>query len=98
VGTALRAFCPTLRLLRRNPARHCPDQPQHATRMLTVGDPIKVNAGFDLSAAASSASSAISKARRSSSPCSGALIPSFILPIRFARRHRRLSARAIISS
>jgi hypothetical protein len=41
-------------------ARHCHDQPQHATRMLTVGDPTRVNAGFDFSAAASSASSAMS--------------------------------------
>jgi hypothetical protein len=68
------------------PARgawRCRDQPQHATRTLTVGDPIKVKAGFDFSAAASRASSAISKARRSSPPGSGALIPSFILPFPF---------------
>ncbi len=64
------------------PARQSPDQPQHATRMLTVGDPIKVKAGFGFSAAASSASSATSKARRSSPPCSGSLMVSVIVPIR----------------
>jgi hypothetical protein len=43
-----------------------------------VGDPIKVKAGFDFSAAASSASSAISKAKRSWSFRSVASILSFI--------------------
>jgi hypothetical protein len=47
---------PTLRLIRSSPTRQYRDQPQHATRTLTVGDPIKVKAGFDFSAAASSAS------------------------------------------
>ena len=54
------------------------DQPQHATRMLTVGEPIKVKAGFDFSAAASSASSAISTAKTSWSLRSVASILSFI--------------------
>jgi hypothetical protein len=43
-----------------------------------VGDPIKVKAGFDFSAAASSASSAMSKAKMSSSFRSVASILSFI--------------------
>ena len=67
---------------RSGPPRQCRNQPQHATRMLTVGDPIKVKAGFAFSAAASSASSAISKARRSSPPCSGCLMVSVMVPIR----------------
>jgi hypothetical protein len=43
-----------------------------------VGDPIKVKAGFDFSAAASSASSAISKAKRSWSLRSVASVLSLI--------------------
>ena len=79
------------------PALHCHDQPQHATRTLTVGDPIKVKAGLDFSAAASSASSAISKAKGSSRPvrCLDRVVH-FANP--FARRHCRLQARITIAS